>query len=680
MLMVNSGQNKVKIKTFYTKRDIMSRRTRGFGRLKLVAAFLLVAVLLPKFLSINAATGLGSFAEGETGIKLCAVINGGSEEALRFYVYNDQDFEADVIVPKDTCKSIHTETATYFVTQYLAQEYTLDSVTGGIVSDDSIAFTATAAGQYPIIYTNTYAQKPYLHNFGYTGSNNGATAVEVSFNANGGTGSMAPQRFGLNSQLNLSANTFTREDYNFAGWNTKADGTGDSYSDAQPIAFATGGEITLYAQWTEIYRLAHVIRAQAQNLGDYQIDFSRAATISDDVETANGNGVNKYTENGKDVYYYRGEISNNNVIWGDKCWKIVRTTATGGVKLIYNGERSLDSNLEPINECTATGADTLITYGGNNAFAYNNDIYSPAVVGYMYGDAVLGNSMDAGSTIFTFANTVSREGNTYTLSGDMITGTWSDQRLNAANGHHYFCTDGASSCDGSKIGYINQFVFPSQIYQNDIYYLTLDGYDDVEDMKAAMFANTNDSIAKTTVENWFEDEGLDTLEDDLEDVVFCNDRSIDAGSLAGEDVDATTVTIFSANARNRQDYTPSLDCANKNDAFTKDDVAKGNGKLEHKVGLITADELTMAGFGSTGYNTSAYIYNGESSWTMSPSYYSNVLANVFLAGNSLDHGGSINGASAQTNGFRPMVSLKSTLHFANGGDGTATNPYVVVSE
>ena len=38
------------------------------------------------------------------------------------------------------------------------------------------------------------------------------------------------------------------------------------------------------------------------------------------------------------VYYYRGAVENNNAIFANKCWKIVRTTDTGGTKLIYNGE------------------------------------------------------------------------------------------------------------------------------------------------------------------------------------------------------------------------------------------------------------------------------------------------------------------------------------------------------
>ena len=66
-------------------------------------------------------------------------------------------------------------------------------------------------------------------------------------------------------------------------------------------------------------------------------DNSVYAKVLDDYE--NNNGVKKTTdENGKDVYYYAGDITNNNLVLNNYCWKMVRTTETDGVKLLYNGE------------------------------------------------------------------------------------------------------------------------------------------------------------------------------------------------------------------------------------------------------------------------------------------------------------------------------------------------------
>ena len=69
----------------------------------------------------------------------------------------------------------------------------------------------------------------------------------VTFNANGGTGTMAAQTFEAGVSQAIKANTFTRSGYTFTGWNTKADGSGTSYTDNQSITLSQ--DITLYAQW-----------------------------------------------------------------------------------------------------------------------------------------------------------------------------------------------------------------------------------------------------------------------------------------------------------------------------------------------------------------------------------------------------------------------------------------------
>ena len=72
------------------------------------------------------------------------------------------------------------------------------------------------------------------------------TAI-VTFNANGGTGEMAPQTFTVGTAQALSTNTFTRENYNYKNWNTAADGSGTTYENSQEITVSEG--MTLYAQW-----------------------------------------------------------------------------------------------------------------------------------------------------------------------------------------------------------------------------------------------------------------------------------------------------------------------------------------------------------------------------------------------------------------------------------------------
>lgn len=72
----------------------------------------------------------------------------------------------------------------------------------------------------------------------------------ISFDANGGTGSMEPLT--VSSEVTaLPLNTFVRTDFTFTGWNTKANGSGTSYANGAAISQITESKrnITLYAQW-----------------------------------------------------------------------------------------------------------------------------------------------------------------------------------------------------------------------------------------------------------------------------------------------------------------------------------------------------------------------------------------------------------------------------------------------
>lgn len=104
---------------------------------------------------------------------------------------------------------------------------------------------------------------------------------------------------------------------------------------------------------------------------DSEIDFNLPSSDT------NGRGLYIYegTENDEyPIYYYRGAVTNNNIIFAGYCWKIVRTTETGGTKLIYNGEIGIN------NTClNTTGAGTDI--GTTN---FNNTSNNVKHFGYMY--------------------------------------------------------------------------------------------------------------------------------------------------------------------------------------------------------------------------------------------------------------------------------------------------------
>ena len=76
----------------------------------------------------------------------------------------------------------------------------------------------------------------------------------VSFdkNADDATGEMADITLTYDEEQALSLNTFSREGYLFAGWNTMADGSGTTYSDKDSVinlTYVANGTVTLYAQW-----------------------------------------------------------------------------------------------------------------------------------------------------------------------------------------------------------------------------------------------------------------------------------------------------------------------------------------------------------------------------------------------------------------------------------------------
>lgn len=74
----------------------------------------------------------------------------------------------------------------------------------------------------------------------------------VTFNSNYGTNATSSQEFTCGETKALTANSFSRTGYTFARWNTKADGTGTSYTNQQSVNLSStnNDNITLYAQWT----------------------------------------------------------------------------------------------------------------------------------------------------------------------------------------------------------------------------------------------------------------------------------------------------------------------------------------------------------------------------------------------------------------------------------------------
>ncbi len=101
-----------------------------------------------------------------------------------------------------------------------------------------------------------------LRTYTYVPSETTVTGT-VTFDANGGTGTMANQTIYSNIPEPLTANSFKCLKHFFIGWNTATDGSGIGYNDGQIVMNTSS--MTLYAQWNGDY-------IDLQDLQDLQVN------------------------------------------------------------------------------------------------------------------------------------------------------------------------------------------------------------------------------------------------------------------------------------------------------------------------------------------------------------------------------------------------------------------------
>ncbi len=180
--------------------------------------------------------------------------------------------------------------------------------------------------------------------------------------------------------------------------------------------------------------------------GENGIDFK---TISSDT---NGKGVYMIANTSRDkypIYYYRGAVDNNNVLFADLCWKMVRTTETGGVKLIYNGVPTEQGNKKI---CNNTGTNTQL-----DQMAYRDvNVNSLAHMGYAYGSGYETHSGGhvgitfissdyIGASRYYYSTSISYEDGTYKLGSDAKSYYWNSYYSRLAG--YYTChSDTSTTC------------------------------------------------------------------------------------------------------------------------------------------------------------------------------------------------------------------------------------------
>ena len=183
--------------------------------------------------------------------------------------------------------------------------------------------------------------------------------------------------------------------------------------------------------------------------------------------------------------------------------------------------------------------------------------------------------------------------------------------------------------------------------------------------------NTTNSTIKGILDTWYSN-NLKSYADKIStEAGFCGDREMASGSSWSS---TPSSTIYYAGygrlAQSSGNVNPTFKCSNSSDLYTTSSSSKGNKALSNPIGLITADEVTMAGLPWSGSTTSNYLYTNQSYWTMSPC--AATAAVVFFVTSTSFHG--YNGVD-RTYGVRPVINLASDVTLS--GTGTVSDPYVV---
>lgn len=190
-------------------------------------------------------------------------------------------------------------------------------------------------------------------------------------------------------------------------------------------------------------------------------------------------------------------------------------------------------------------------------------------------------------------------------------------------------------------------------------------------------SNDNDSTVKAYLDNWYNiNIEAKNYADYIADSGFCNDRSLSTTST-GDGVVTTTDTNYGGYQRFFELHLSTLQCPNEsNDLFTTVASVKGNKALDYPIGLITVDEIQLAGAYNGLRNYNYYLYTGNYYWTMSPSHF--IIGRSSASSYELAPGLNDSISSSWVGGkfgVRPVINLKANS--LKSGDGTMTKPYRV---
>ncbi len=192
------------------------------------------------------------------------------------------------------------------------------------------------------------------------------------------------------------------------------------------------------------------------------------------------------------------------------------------------------------------------------------------------------------------------------------------------------------------------------------------------------------STIKTNVDKFYADKLLSyTSKLDI-NVGFCGDRStlnLQSGVGTGN------VVTYNKGYLRVEESSPTLTCENESDYYTISTASSGNKSLTNSIGLITVDEVMLAGYAGgifngtynyTKQNKNGYLVIGNSFHLMTPAGGYNPYG-FFAFGSrvfAMYGTGKIDVYDTSNKlGLRPVINIRSDVTII--GTGTMTDPYLV---
>ena len=340
--------------------------------------------------------------------------------------------------------------------------------------------------------------------------------------------------------------------------------------------------------------------------------------------------------------YFNQCADKRNIIFGGFCWQMIRTTETGGIKMIYNGE--------------AVNGKCEGTRGAHKGIVQINNTNQVLNSSYLYGSSF---TYDINTNEFTLVDTISAtwSDSTYEdLIGKFTCKSTSDicTILYNVNGYYSDTTAYASSYIIDDVGY--SLIGKSSFNSNSsspamvgyMFNRVTDTGNGIDDLISATDVNNYNSSIKGIIDNWYA-QNLSSKTYMLEDTVYCNDRSLDEFS----NLDFGDFLFRGMNTNG------VMDCVNITDQFA---VSNNSAKLTYPVAIFTVGEIN-----NISYDIPVYVEE-QSWWSITPAYFNKTAQNYQIGEwrTNVDENG----------GIRPAISLATTTRILSG-TGLETDPWIV---